>query len=107
MAYFNTGDLDTLVTIQQCVISYGSEGEKSYTFTDFRDVYAKVDRTVNEQVSIGNLEEGEYIALTIYKIPQLTSRWRVMVSGQAYEITSIDMLDRLSPVCVVNLHAVN
>jgi len=105
MAYFNTGDLDTLVTIQQCVISYGKDGSKKYTFSNFRDVYANVDRRVSEQVSIGNLEDSDYINLTIYKIPELTTRWRVTISGQAYEITGIDLIDRLSPFCTLSLHA--
>ena len=107
MATFNTGDLDTLVTIQQCVISYGSEGQKTYTFTDFRDVYANVDRRFSEQVSVGNLEDSDYITLTIYKIPELTTRWRVKIGSQSYEISAIDMGDRLSPFCVLSIKAVD
>lgn len=107
MAYFNTGDLDTLVTIQQCVITEDSEGGKAYAFTDFRDVYANVDRSMSEQVSIGNLEDGDYITLVIYKIPELTTRWRVKIGTQAYEITRIDLGDRLSPFCVLGIKAVD
>lgn len=107
MAYFNTGDLDTLVTINSCIISYDAEGGKEYTFSKFRDVYANVDRRVSEQVSIGNLEGGDYIALTIYKIPEIDSTWQVVVAGQKYEITAIDLGDRLSPFCTLTLHAVD
>ena len=107
MAYFNTGDLDTLVTINRCVITMDSEGGKKYTFTKFRDVYANVDRRVSEQVNIGNLEGGDYIALTIYKIPELNSTWQVVVAGQQYEITDIDLGERLSPFCTLTLHAVD
>lgn len=106
-SHVNIGTLDTLVTVQKCVISYGSEGGKTYTFTDFRDVYGNVDRRISEQVSIGNLEDGDYIALTIYKIPELTTRWRVKIDGQAYEITAIDLIERISPFCTLTLHAVD
>jgi len=103
---FNIGSLDTLVTIKQCVISQGAQGAKSYTFTEHSQVYANVDRRVDEQVSIGNLEEGQYIDLTIYKIAALTTRWRVVVEGRTYEITAIDPISRVSPLCTLSLHEI-
>ncbi len=105
--YFNIGTLDTLVTIQKCVISKGVEGSKSYTFTDYSSVYANVEQRIDEQVSIGNLEQGDYVSLTIYKIPELTTRWRVKIDGRVYEITAIDPIDRLFPVCTLSLHAID
>jgi len=107
MPYFNTGDLDTLVTINRCAISYGKDNAKKYSFVKFRDVYANVDRRISEQVNIGNLEGGDYIALTIYKIPELDSTWQVVVKGQKYEITAVDLGDRLSPFCTLTIHAVD
>jgi len=107
MPYFNTGDLDTLVTINRCAISYGKDNAKKYSFVKFRDVYANVDRRISEQVNIGNLEGGDYIALTIYKIPEMDSTWQVVVKGQKYEITAVDLGDRLSPFCTLTLHAVD
>lgn len=107
MAYFNTGDLDTLVTINRCAISYGKDNAKKYSFVKFLDVYANVDRHISEQVNIGNLEGGDYIALTIYKIPEMDSTWQVVVKGQKYEITAVDLGDRLSPFCTLTLHAVD
>lgn len=107
MAYFNTGDLDTLVTINRCTITRDAEGGKKYAFSKFRDVYANVDRNISEQVNIGNLEGGDYINLTIYKIPELDTTWQVVVKGQQYEITNINLGDRLSPFCTLTLHAVD
>ncbi len=101
---FNIGTLDTLVTIQKCIITRGDEGDKRYTFTDFANVYANVDLRANEQVSEGNLEQGESITMTIYKIAELTTRWRVKYDGNLYEITGIDLLERVSPVCTLALH---
>ncbi len=101
---FNIGTLDTRIVIQQCVISLNDEGAKQYTFTDYQNVFANIDARANEQVSEGNLEQGEFITATIYKIPALTTRWRVKYDGNLYEITGIDNVSRISPVCVLSLH---
>lgn len=103
----NIGTLDTLVTILSCETSRNREGAKVFTFPSFRDVYANVDRHADEQVNTGNLEQGEYITLTIYKIPELTTRWRVRVEGQTFEITGIDPISRVSPLCILSLHALD
>ena len=105
--FINIGTLDTLVTLRSCVISKNREGSKKYTFQDFRNVYAQVDRQVNEQVNAGNLEEGDYINVTIYKVPELTTRWQVVVNGTSYEITGINPIDRISPFCVLSLHSID
>ena len=104
---FNLGTLDTLVTLYECVISRSAEGAKGYTFVEHSKVYANVDRRVDEQVSIGNLEEGQYINLTLYKIASLTTRWRVKVEGRNYEVTAIDPISRISPLCTLSLHSID
>ncbi len=101
---FNIGTLDTKVTIQTCIITFGTEGGKKYTFQDYRDVYANIDLRANEQVSDGNLEQGEVIDMTIYKIAELTTRWRVKYNGNLYEITGIDAGERISPFFTLTLH---
>ena len=103
----NIGELDTLVTIKSCAITTGTQGEKKYTFTNYGDVYAKVDRNVSELVANTNLEEGVYIQLTIYKIRQLDTTWQVVVNGLSYEITGIDPISRVSPVYTLTLHALD
>jgi len=103
----NIGQLDTLVLLRSCVITYGRQGAKKYTFQDYGQVYAKVERTVSETVTNTNLEEGQEITLTIYKVQDLTTRWRVVVDGRSYEITAIDPISRVSPLCQLTLHAVD
>lgn len=103
----NIGTLDTLVTILRCEISRNQEGAKVFTFPEFRQVYANVDRRVDEQVNTGNLEQSQFINLTIYKIPELTTRWRVRVKTQTFEITGIDPISRVSPLCTLSLHALD
>ena len=102
----NFGELDTLVLLRSCVITYGAQGAKKYTFQDYERVYAKVDRNVSESVTNTNLEQGVDITLTIYKVSALTTRWRVVLDGKAYEITGIDPISRVSPLCHLTLSIV-
>ena len=103
---FNLGELETLVTVNRSVQSSGKQGEKEFTYIFFRDVYAKVERNVSDMVSNTNLEEGDYVQLTIHKIPELTTRWQIVLDGVDYEITGIDPVSRISPVCVLSLHSI-
>ena len=103
----NIGELDTLVLLRSCVITYGKQGAKKYSFQDYAEVFEKVDRTVSENVTNTNLEEGQEITLTIYKVKPLTTRWRVVVEGRSYEVTGIDPISRVSPLCHLTLHAVD
>ena len=66
-----------------------------------------MDRNVSESVTNTNLEQGVEVALTIYKVVALTTRWRVVVEGKTYEITGIDPISRISPLCILTLHAVD
>lgn len=103
----NIGELDTLVSVCSCVITTGDEGQKQFNYSHFLDVYAKVERNVNETVANTNLEEGDYVQLTIYKIPQLATCWRIILDGRDYEITGIDPISRISPVCTLSIHSIN
>jgi SPP1 family predicted phage head-tail adaptor len=101
------GAMDTLVTLQSCVIVRNNQGAKVDHFTDFRKVWAKVDHSVDEQVAFDNLEAGHVIYLTIYKVPELTTRWRVIIDDAPWQITAIDTLDRLSPICRLTVQAIS
>ena len=100
------GNMDTLVMLQTCAITRNEQGAKVKTFSDYCQVWAKVDHSVDEQVSNGNLEAGHVIYLTIYKIGGLSTRWRVVIAGEPWEITAIDSKDRMSPVCQLTLQAI-
>jgi hypothetical protein len=101
------GQLDTLVTVMRCTQATGSQGEKQFIFSRYGDVYAKVERDVSETISNTNLEEGDYVQLSVYKIPELTTRWQVILHGRSYEITGIDPVSRVSPLCVLSIHAIS
>lgn len=103
----NIGELDTLVTVQSCVISTGAHGQKMYDFTDHSKVWAKVDRTTDEIIGNQNLEEGQSLTVTMYKIKELTSRWRLVIGGKPYAITGTDPISRFSPLCRITLTAID
>lgn len=103
----NIGELDTLVTVQKAVITTGKQGNKKMSFSTHSKVWAKIERNINEMVSNGNLEEGNSIEMTCYKIAELTTRWRVIVGGIPYEVTAIDPISRVSPLNVLTLRAID
>ena len=103
----NIGNLDTLVMLRSVTKGRSADGYKTTVFEDFRQVYAQVERRVDEQVNTGNLEQGDFVQLTIYKVPELTTRWQVKIGASSYEITALDPIDRLSPYCILTIHALD
>lgn len=103
----NIGELDTKVTFRACTISRGASGEKVRTVTTYGDAFARVDRLVSEVIGDDNLEAGQTLTLTTYKVPGLTTRWQVVIAGKLYEITGIDAMERMSPFFSLTLHAID
>lgn len=103
----NIGEMDTLVTILECTLGTGLQGNKKVEYGEHSKVWAKVERSINEMVGNGNLEDGEMIELTCYKIKELSVRWRVVVDGTLYEITAIDPISRISPLNILSLRAID
>lgn len=93
----NIGEFDRLVTLQKCVITTGPQGQKKSSFADFAKVFAKVERSDSETIMDDNLESDKSLVVTTYKHNEVTTRWRVVVDGLAYEIRSIDNGNRMSP----------
>ena len=85
----------------------GAQGNKRLEFSEHSRVWAKVERNINEMVANSNLEEGNVIELTIYKVRDLDRNWRVIVDGLPYEITSISPISRVSPRCVLSLKGID
>ncbi len=106
METWGIGDFDTKVRLQRCEITAGESGEKVYNWMCVREVYAKVELDLDEAVNNGNLEQGQAMTLTIWKVPGLTTRWRVTVGGVPYAIEGIDPVSRLSPVCRVTVRSI-
>lgn len=103
----NIGSLDTLVTIQTCVVSSGSQGQKTKSYQNHSQVWASVERNTSEQIDNSNLEADTMVTLTIHKIDALTSRWRVIIEGKTYEISAIDPISRSSRFQILTLHSID
>ena len=103
----NIGELDTLVTMQMCMITKGPQGDKRLEYVHHSQVWAKVERNVTEMVSNSNLEEDNTIELTCYKIPSLDRNWRVVIDGMPYGITAIDPVSRVSPLNILTLKGID
>lgn len=103
----NIGELDTIVLIQKCILTHGSQGQKEQIWQDHSRVYAKVERNINEMVSNNNLEENNILELTCYKIAGLTIDWRIIVDGQPHQITGVNPISRVSPLCIISLKAID
>ena len=105
-AAYNIGEMDTLITVQKVVQTLGDKGQKRVTVTKHSDVFAKLSRRTNETIDDGNLESGEVIDVLMYKIPALTTRWRLLINGVPYEITGIDPIDRFSSLNIVTVRTI-
>lgn len=103
----NLGELDTRVIVQECYITTGPEGEKVMQYVPFSRPFAKIERIASEAVSHDNLEEGQRLSLTMYKIPEMTTRWRIVIDEVPYEITAIDSISRVSPLCLLSVSAID
>lgn len=103
----NIGELDTKVEVLSCVISLDGEGAKTYTFTQHSQPFAKVERRLDEAVANYNLDEGDSVELTMYKIASLDTSWRVKIGSRTYEIVAIDQISRVSPLCIISLKGID
>ena len=103
---FNPGQLDTLITVLSVTPSRGSQGQKKETTATYGQVFAHLEPTTDEMVSDGNLEALTTMAVTIYRIPAMTTRWKLLSGGIAYEIVSIDTHGRLSNYYTLSLKTI-
>lgn len=103
----NIGAMDTLVQLVPMYQSRGPRGEKIWTPGEPRPVFAHLEANVDEAVGDGNLGADRVVVATVYKVADLTTRWRVMANGQTFEIQSIDPVSRVSPLCQLTLNSLD
>lgn len=103
----NIGEMDTLVQLVPMTQSTGDQGEKIWTAGTPRSVFAKLEASVDETIGDGNLEADRVVVATVYKVADLTTRWRVVANGQTFEIRSIDPISRVSPLCQLTLNSLD
>ena len=103
----NIGEMDTLIQLVPMTQSTGAEGEKVWTAGTPRNVFAKLESSIDETIGDSNLEADHVVVATIYKVPDLNTRWRVIANGQTFEIRSIDPISRVSPLCQLTLNSLD
>ena len=103
----NIGEMDTLIQLVPMTQSRGSQGEKIWVAGTPVQVFAKLDITVDETIGDTNLEADRVVVATIYKYPELNTRWRVISKGQTFEIRAIDPISRVSPLCQLTLNSLD
>lgn len=101
------GDFDERVTVMRPSLTLGDQGQKRKAWETHSTVWAKVVRRASEMIDNGNLEDGKSLEVRIYKIKDLDTRWQVLVDGKPYEIRNVDNIDRISPVCILSLFAID
>jgi len=103
----NIGEMDTLIQLVPMTQSTGAEGEKVWTAGTPRNVFAKLESNIDETIGDSNLEADRIVVATVYKVPDLNTRWRVIANGQTFEIRSIDPISRVSPLCQLTLNSLD
>lgn len=103
----NIGEMDTLIQLVPMTQSTGAEGEKVWTAGTPRNVFAKLESRIDETIGDSNLEADRIVVATVYKVPDLNTRWRVIANGQTFEIRSIDPISRVSPLCQLTLNSLD
>lgn len=103
---YNPGELDTRITVLSVAQTRGTEGQKTKAQQTYGDVFAKVTPVTDDFVSDGNYEALTTVSVLLYKIPTMTTRWRLLIGGVVYEITAIDPISRWSPFCSVTARTI-
>jgi len=106
MMAYNPGQLDTMITVLSVTPSRGTQGQKKVTTAVYGKVFAHLEPVTDEMVADDNLEASTTMSVTIYKIPALTTRWKLLIKGVTYEIDHIDPQDRLSNYCTLTVKTI-
>jgi SPP1 family predicted phage head-tail adaptor len=102
----NIGDFDTLVTLMSQIISQGTKGEKVVSYAVHSQVLAKIERSDSDAVVDENFESGIQLTMTTYKLSAISTKWRVAVDGKTYDISSVDIGDRMTQYMQLKLTSI-
>ena len=84
------GQLDTRITIQQATTTKDGRGQAVTTYTNWCEVWAKVDETSATETDSANRQQGvRNYTVTIRHRDGLTMKNRLLYNSNPMEITSI------------------
>ena len=93
----NIGRFDERITLLACETTRGSRGEKVETYHPVRETVAHVEPATSESDASNNIFSGHSINVTLYRVKGMDTRWRIQWQGKAYNIKTIDAIERISP----------
>lgn len=93
----NIGRFDERITLLSCETTIGTRGEKVETYRPVRETVAHVEPATSESDASNNIFSGRSINITLYRVKEMDTRWRIRWRGKAYNIKTIDAVDRISP----------
>jgi head-tail adaptor len=91
------GRFDEIVELLECHTTRGTRGEKIETYVPERKTVAHVEPATSETDADSNIYSGRSIVVSMYAVPEMSTRWRIAWRGTPYNIKTIDTIDRLSP----------
>lgn len=100
------GNFDTKITYLLPVQTTGSQGEVIIDYLPVHTAFAHLQTNIDEFNSDSNLEQARSLNVTTYKYP-LSTRHRVRIGVEEYEITSITPAERMQPFMTINLTKIN
>ena len=93
----NIGEFEEVVDLFTCVTTKDSRGAKVETYTLQGQHMAKVETDASELDADFNVFSASTIVITMYKVSDVSTRWRVRWRGVNFNIRAIDLGDRISP----------
>lgn len=103
---YNPGELDTRITVLSVSQTRGTQGQKTKAQNIYGDVFARVSPITDDFVSDENYEALTTVSVLMYKIPSMSTQWRLSIGGVVYEIIGIDPISRWSPFCSVTARTI-
>ena len=103
---YNPGELDTRITVLSVTQTRGTQGQRTKSPAVYGDVFAKVTPVTNDFLSDENYEALTTVTVLMYKIPAMSTQWRLSIGGVEYEIIGIDPISRWSPFCTVTARTI-
>ena len=88
----NIGEFEEVVELLRCVTTKDTRGAKVETFTLVGQHMAKIETDADY-----NVFSAATVVITMYKVKDVSTRWRVRCRNTVYNIRSIDIGDRMSP----------
>lgn len=94
----NIGKFEEIILLLACETTTDDNGEKVETYHPVKRTLAHVEPATSESDASNNIYSGHSINVTLYRVPGMDTRWRIVWKGKGYNIKTIDPIERISPI---------